>query len=246
MFNVMQLFAPQTLILWLCPQMKLSPVYSNINTITFENSWVFCPTRGWFKKCMKITVRAHILTLNSGFVNICTIALSNGPPWRTFRQSFIFNPCLKSGGLKTDILVENYFKGFNIFQEYTIQIICIYVPVLPSGSAASWPGQCVYGVCFVTLSYAFWKKNYWSATLVLKKAYTLRFFQDSGKSSTRKSGQTQIIHEVGLLKRIKQCPELNHFLDANLNLFWFWFYQPVSQVVEFCNSFKKWRLYSTQ
>lgn len=137
--------------------------------------------------------------------------------------------------------------GYNIFQEYTILIIiCIYVPVLPSGNAASWPGQCVYGVCLVILSYAFWKEKLLVCNFGPKNAYILRFFQDGGKSSTRKSGQTQIIHEGGLLKRIKQSPELYHFLDANLNLFWFWFYQPVSYVVEFCNSFKKWRLYSNQ
>lgn len=142
--------------------------------------------------------------------------------------------------------------GYNIFQEYTIQIICIYVPVLltrppkqASGSAASWP-QYVYSVCFVILSYAFWKEKLLVCNFGPKNAYILRFFQDGGKSSTRKSGQTQIIHEGGLLKRIKQSPEPNHFLDANLNLFWFWFYQPVSQVVEFCNSFNKWRLYSNQ
>lgn len=99
-------------------------------------------------------------------------ALANGPPWHIFRQSFIFNPCLKSGGLKTDILVEiSTTILWAITFSNTIQIICIYVPVLPtrppkhaSGSAASWPrsqrhGQCVYGVSFVILSYAFWKEK---------------------------------------------------------------------------------------
>lgn len=153
-------------------------------------------------------------------------SLANGPPWHTFRQSFIFNPYLKSGGLKTDILVEistTILWAITLSKNTQYKLyLCIYVPVLPtrppkqaSGSGAR---KCMYGLCFVILSYAFWKE---SATLVLKNAYILRFFQDGGKSSTRKSGQTQIIHEGGLLKRIKQSPELTLFLDANLNLFCF-------------------------
>lgn len=156
------------------PNEAHSPVYSNVNTITFEKSW--------FKKCMKITVCAQFLTLNSGFVNICTIALSNGPPWHTFRQSFIFNPCLKSGGLKSDILVEISTTILWAITFYKNTEYKFYVPVLPSGSAAKWPGQCVYGVCFVILSYAFWKEKLLVCNFGPKNAYILRFLKMAAKA----------------------------------------------------------------
>lgn len=137
-------------------------------------------------------------------VSTTAFALANGPPWHTFRQSFIFNPCLKSGGLKTDILVEIsttilWAITFSKNTQYKL-----YVPVLltrppkqASGSAASWPNaSIVYALLFMLSE----KKNYWSATLVLKMHIFWGFFKMAAKAPLENRAKLRLFMREVYLK----------------------------------------------